>query len=175
MAMSAEGIEAVSCVVLTKVVVRLPPFHCTTEAETKLEPSTVIVKAESPSVALAGVKTIMAGTGLLMVKVAVFEVPPPGTGLKTVTSAVPAEAMSVGGMEAVNWVLLTKVVVRSLPFQRTTEPETKFEPSTVSVKPWSPARALPGVRLVMTGSGLLMLKTAMLEVPPPGGGLNTVT
>jgi hypothetical protein len=38
--------------------------------------------------------------------------------------------------------LLENVVVRADPFQSTTEPETKFEPFTVSVKAGPPAVAL---------------------------------
>jgi hypothetical protein len=64
-----------------------------------------------------------------MVKVNEFEVPPLGAGLKTVTVAVPAAAISaaeISAMSALTEPLL--VVGRLLPFQRTTEPATKFAP-----------------------------------------------
>ena len=54
--------------------------------------------------------------GAEIVKLRVFDVPPPGPGLLTVTLAGPAETMSLAGMEAVNFVALLKVVVRSDPF-----------------------------------------------------------
>jgi hypothetical protein len=91
---SAAVIAAVSFVPLTKVVVRLDPFHFTTEVETKLVPFTVRVKAELPLIAPLGAIVVIAGTGLLMVKVSEPDDPPPGDGLNTVTAAVPAEAMS---------------------------------------------------------------------------------
>ena len=71
--------------------------------------------------------------------------------------------------------LLTKLVVRSDPFHRTTDPETNPEPLTVSVKARPPAVALDGESEVIDGAGLLMVNVAPLDVPPPGAGLNTVT
>ena len=61
--MSVAGIAAVTCVALTKVVVRVAPFHLTTEPETKLLPLTVRVKAAPPAVALLGTRVVSAGTG----------------------------------------------------------------------------------------------------------------
>ena len=87
-----------------------------------------------------------------------MEVPPPGVGLNTVTLAVPATAMSEARIEAVSWVEETYVVVRSAPFQRTTEPETKFVPFTVRVNADPPAIAEEGLRLVVVGTGLLIVK-----------------
>ena len=83
--------------------------------------------------------------------------------------------MSAAGIAAVNWVEKTNVVVRFDPFQRTTEPATKLVPLTVSVKAAPPAVADAGLRLVVVGAGLLIVKVRALEVPPPGAGLNTVT
>ena len=102
----------------------------------KLVPVTVRVKAEPPAVADEGLRLVSVGTGLaaLMVKVSALEVPPPGVGLKTVTEAVPAVAMSAAVMAAVSWVDEPKVVVRFAPFQRTTEPLMKLVPVTVRVK-----------------------------------------
>jgi hypothetical protein len=53
-------------------------------------------------VAEFGEMSVRVGTGLLIVKVAALEVPPPGVGLNTVTLTVPPAAMSVAGMAAVN-------------------------------------------------------------------------
>ena len=53
-ATSAARIAAVSCVVLTKVVVRAAPPKLTTEVGVKPEPFTVNVNAREPAIALAG-------------------------------------------------------------------------------------------------------------------------
>ena len=97
--------------------------------------------------------------------------------MNTVTWAVPARAMSVDGIAAVNCVALTKVVVRAAPFQFTTEPLMKPVPLTVRPNDVPPAVALVGERLVMLGTGLaaLIANDAAVEVPPPGAGLITVT
>ena len=110
-----------------------------------------------------------------MVNVRELDVPPPGAGLTTVTSAVPAEAMSVAEMFAVTSIALTKNVVRLTPFHCTVEPGTKFVPNTVKANPAPPAVAELGDRLVVVGTGLLMVKVCAFDVPPPGVGLNTVT
>ena len=67
--MSAALIAAVSFVLLTKVVVRFEPFHCTTDVFTKFVPVTVSVKAGPPATALEGANVVSAGEGLLMVNV----------------------------------------------------------------------------------------------------------
>ena len=90
--------------------------------------------------------------------------PPPGVGLKTVTFAVPAVAMSLAGMAAVSWVLETKVVGRGLPFQRTTAPLTKFVPVMVRVNPPLPATVVDGLIVVIVGDGFVMVKVAVLDV-----------
>ena len=77
MAMSAEGIEVVNCVLLTKVVVRLPPFHCTTDPDTKFEPFTVSVKPAPPAVVLLGEIELIVGTGLPAGSSDVEALPPP--------------------------------------------------------------------------------------------------
>ena len=68
-------------------------------------------------------------------------------------------------------------MLRSRPFQRTTEALTKFVPFTVRVKAEPPAVAEEGLRLVMPGTGLaaVMLKVIVFEDSPPGEELNTVT
>ena len=138
-AMSAAGIAAVSRVAETNVVARFAPFHWTTELELKPLPLTVSVNATPLALAVVGLRLVVAGTGLLIVRVWALEVPPPGAGVNTVTEAVPATAMSAAGIAAVNRVEETNVVVRSAPFQSTTELATKPVPLTVSVKPDPPA------------------------------------
>ena len=67
------------------------------------------------------------------------------------------------------------MVGRSDPFQRTTDPLTKFEPLTVRVKAGPPAVAEAGLMLASTGAGLMIAKATSFELPPPGAGLKTVT
>jgi len=71
-------------------------------------------------------------------------------------------------------VLLTKVVARSLPLNRTTELLLKFVPVTVRVKLPLPAVLVVGLMLLSVGVGLLTIKLIASEFPPPGVGLNTV-
>jgi hypothetical protein len=73
-----------------------------------------------------------------------FEVPPPVLGLDTVIEAVLAVAMFEAGTVAVNCELLTKVVLRGVPFQSTADPETNPVPFTVSVKLGPPGAVAVG-------------------------------
>ena len=113
--MSAALMLAVNWVLDTNVVGRVVPYQNTVDAPTKPVPFTVRVKAGPPAVADAGLKLVMVGRGLLIVNVTVFEMPPPGALLSTVTPAVPPVAMSAALMLAVNWVLDTYVVARFDP------------------------------------------------------------
>jgi hypothetical protein len=136
---------------------------------------TVKVNAGPPAVVVAGLRLVVVGTGLLIVKVRELDVPPPGAGLNTVTEAVPATAMSAAVIIAVNRVEETKVVVRFAPFHRTIEPATKLLPLTVRTKSVPPAIVDVGLKLEFFGAGLLIVSVRALEVPPPGAGVNTVT
>jgi hypothetical protein len=111
----------------------------------------------------------------LTVKVWALEAPPPGGGFTTVTRAVPANAMSAAAIAAFTWVEEPYVVMTFDPFQFTVEPETKPVPFTVSVNAAPSAGVEAGLRPVVAGTGLLIVKVWALEVPPPGVGLNTVT
>jgi hypothetical protein len=175
LAISLAGIAAERLVPLLNIVVRFEPFHRTVEFDTKPVPLTDSVNAGPPAMAEVGLIAEISGSGLLIVKFMALEVPPPGVGVKTVTAAVPAAAMSLAGMAAVNCEALPKVVGRFAPFQRTTEPFTKFEPLTASVKPDPPAVAEDGAMPVSMGARLLMVNIAAFDVPPPGPGLKTVT
>ena len=90
-----------------------------------------------------------------MVNVAGLEVPPPGAGLKIVTTAVPGTAISDAEIEPRTSLLLTYVVVRLEPFHRTVDPFTNPDPYIVSVKPFPPAIAELGDREAIEGSGLI--------------------
>ena len=151
--MSDAGIDALNRVAETNVVVRFDPFQRITELETNPVPFTVSVNALHPATLLDGLRLVILGIGLLIVNVMELEVPPPLVGLNTVTWAVPATAMSDAGIDALNWVEDTNVVVRFEPFQRTTYPETNPLPFTVSVNAAPPAVAVEGLRLVIAGAG----------------------
>src|SRR5689334_24126003 len=69
----------------------------------------------------------------------------------------------------------TYVVVRSLPFQRTTDVETKFVPLRFKVKAGSLACLVSGEMVLSVGAGLFTVTVCAFEVPPPGVGLKTVT
>jgi len=66
---SLAGMEAVTWVALTKLVVRGEPLKFTIESVTKLVPFTVNVKAASPTFLLVGEMLVVVGTGLLTVNV----------------------------------------------------------------------------------------------------------
>src|SRR5439155_26693440 len=115
-------------------------------------PVAVRVNPAPPATALLGEIELSVGTRLLIVNVCALDVPPPGVGLKTVTGAVPAEAMSPARICAWSWVLLTKVVVRLLAFHRTTDEATKFVPVSVSVNVSLPTTALLGAIELRVGT-----------------------
>src|SRR5882724_2114757 len=167
-ATSLAGIAAVSCVLLTKVVVRFAPLARTTEPGMKPLPVSVRVKAALPAETLTGEIVESEGDGLLIVSVKAVEAPPPGAGFAAVIETVPEEATSLAGIAAVSCVLLTKVVLRLEPFTCTRDPFTKFEPFTVSVKVPLPTTTVAGDRLVSDGTGLLTVKVRDALAPPPG-------
>jgi hypothetical protein len=145
-AIDAAGTVAVNCVALVKVVAKAVPLSFTTEVLIKFVPVTTsetAVEAET----VEGWSMVNVGAGLaaaLIVNVCAPDVPPPGVGLKTVTEAVPAVAMSLAGTAAVNCVALPGVVTNATPFHFTAEVLMKFVPVTVSVKPAPPAVAEEG-------------------------------
>src|SRR3984957_10038299 len=93
-----------------------------------------------------------------------------------VTSAVPTVLRSEVGTVAFRLVLLMKVVGRALPFQRTTEVETRFCPVTLIVADGPPTVRLSGDAWPNTGaSEPTTWNVEKFEVPPPGAGLITFT
>jgi hypothetical protein len=140
-------------------VVREVLFHLTTDEEIKLLPVSANVNEELPFAADEGLIERATGTGLLLeviVNVSPEDVPPPGVGLKTVTVAVPADAMFAAGTIAVTLVAETYVVVRLVPFHLTTDDEMKLLPFTVKVNEALPAAAEVGLKEVAAGTGLLI-------------------
>ena len=102
---------------------------------------------------LGKVAAVVMVSGPDIVKLWAFDVPPPGAGLLTVMLAVPAVAMSFAKIDAVKLVALFRVVVRSDPFHRTVELETKLEPLTVRANPGLPAMAEFGLIPIIAGAG----------------------
>jgi hypothetical protein len=86
-------------------------------------------------------------------KVRLPDVPPPGAGVFTVTGIEPAAARSDAESVARSTVLLTNVVGRVAPFQRTTEVLTNPLPFTVSVRLALPATAPAGDSELIAGTG----------------------
>ncbi len=123
--------------------------------KTKFDPESTRGKPVPPSTAPAGERLAKVGSGLrkLIVSSAGFDTPPPGMGEKTVTSAAPTAVTSLAEISAWSSVLLTNVVGRSLPFQRTWEVAAKPVPLTLSVKAGDPAGMVSGRRLVIAGNG----------------------
>ena len=133
-------------------------FQRATEPTVKPEPLIVTTAVDEPMTVEIGSSCVMAGVPpppplVEIVNVSAPEVPPPGVGEKTVTDAEPALWTSAAVMAAVSEDEDTNVVVRLLPFQRTTEPATKFEPFTVRVNAPDPATRADGLRVVSTGTG----------------------
>ena len=102
---------------------------------------------------------------LAIVNVLAFDVPPHG--VTTLTEAVPAVAMREAGTVAVSWVE-EPLVVSAVPFQFTVEPETKFVPFTVSVKPEPPAVAQVGLSELIVGAALIVNVCAVDVAPAQG-------
>ena len=155
-AISLAVIVAVSCVLLTKVVARSAPFTWIRDPLTKLLPLTVRVKAAPPAITVLGEMLVSDGTGLLTVKVRAPLVPPEG--VFTVIDSEPATARSAAVSVAVNWVLLTNVVVRLAPLTRIVDALVKFEPVAVSVTGPLPAMADVGEIAVSVGLVALIVR-----------------
>jgi hypothetical protein len=117
----------------------------------------------------------MVGAGLFAVKFEGAEAPPPGAGLLTMTANDPAVAISGAVTAIVTCVALTNVTVLAALLNVPVAPLTKFVPLMVRVKAAPPAVALVGENDVIVGTGLLTVKLLVIEVPPPGAGLVTVT
>jgi hypothetical protein len=112
---------AVTCVLLTNVVARFDPFHCTVALLRKLAPFTVSVKPAPPALAEFGLRLEIAGVGMLTGNAVEVDVLPPA--FMTVILALPPVAISAAVTVAVNCVLLTNVVESAVPFHCTTAPE----------------------------------------------------
>lgn len=90
-----------------------------------------------------------------IVKLTVFEVPPPGAGFVTPTLTVPEAAMSAAGMSATSCDPPINAVATGMPFHSTAEVSTKPEPFTVSSKSAPPEAVRDGESPETPGVGLL--------------------
>src|SRR5204862_5144166 len=122
----------------------VPVANRAEQTEPQSIPAGALVTVPEPLPALT-TETASDGT---IVSVRAFEAPPPGGGLRTVTLAVPAAAISLAEIVARSCVRLTKFVGRLDPFHWITELETKLAPLAVRRKPGAPLaeyiRSLPG-------------------------------
>jgi hypothetical protein len=129
-AMAEAGSVAFNSVALTHKVASAAPLHSTVEEGTKPVPVRSSVCAADPATTLAGSTVAITGGGLLIMKFAAAELPPPGAGLKTLMAAMPPSARSIAGTVAVTEVSDENVVATAVPFQRTADPFTKPVPET---------------------------------------------
>ncbi|MDD5547787.1 MAG: hypothetical protein PHN74_02755 [Candidatus Pacebacteria bacterium] len=115
---------------------------------------------ESPAFLFVGDIDVVVGVGLYIVNVCVFDIPPPGVGLKTEMYALEVAAVkSLANIVAVSWVEFTNVVALFEPLNLTVEPETKFVPLTVRANWESPSVLDIGEISVVVGTGLLIVTT----------------
>lgn len=120
-----------------------------------------------PATPNAGDSDVKVGTGLLTVKVCVFEIRLP---LETEKVRAPVAALGVISklaIKLVELVTLTDLTVMPAPGLGLVRPLIKFVPvkTTSSVSKRLP---LTGERPVKVGAGKLTVKTWLVDVPPPG-------
>jgi len=173
-ARSAAVTSAVNCVELRNVVASVMLLKFTFEPMMKLDPVRVTVVLGLPTGTEVGLMLVNTGRGLMIVKVCGADVPPPGVGVTTVMMAVPTAARSAAGITAVSWVVFTKVVVRAVVLKSTVAPFTKPLPVRVRVVLGLPKGTEVGLMEVSTGTGLMMAKGRVAEMPPAGAGLTMV-
>jgi hypothetical protein len=145
---SDARIVAVRRLKFTRVVPRSTSFHDTFESLLKPMPLTVSRKPGLPAVAEKGLTLPMNGCGFWITTVNAPDCVP-DVMLTTSTLAVPVLATSCAKIVALNWVLLSKVVLRSELFHRIRESAANPLPVKVIVKVGLPAGAWGGSMLVM--------------------------
>ena len=142
--------------------VNVPSIDETTKANVAVCPAVI------GGLELGGV-TAKSDTGKLMLAV----VPPPGGGFETVMISVPPCERSLGSSVTFSSVELSKVVIRGLPFTRTTDSGVKPVPVTFKVSSRVPAGRLGGEMEPPPGCGLLTGSVIDCETKP--SGLVTIT
>jgi len=167
------------------VVTRSVPSQRTTELGTKFVPAMTSWKAALPAGAEGGVSEVMVGAEFI-VNVWPADVPPPGSGLKTVTAAVPAVAiLAAGTTEDVSEELEGFAQSANLAKKADKQPATKFEPATTNGNDGPPAPADDGAMPLSTGTGFVtgaalnvtatVLLLPAIADPEPGAFVRAVT
>jgi hypothetical protein len=115
--------------------------------------------------------------GAETVRVWAVEVPPPGAGVRMEIFKEPAGTKSAAGIVALSWLAETKLVVRADPLTWTMDVAEKFAPIAVNGMADPPAIAVVGLMPVSEGArfGATTARGREPEVPPPGGGVITLT
>jgi hypothetical protein len=167
--MAEAGTRAVIRVADTSVVVRASPLKFTTEPLRKPVPVTVRAKPALPATAVLGARLAMVGVGNVTVKEAALVAEPVGV----VTVITPLVA-PVGTVKVIVVLFATVKPVMTAPLSVTAVTFVKSVPVTVTTTVPS-ARPLLGVKLAMVGAGVVTVKVAGADVPPPGVGLVAVT
>src|SRR3989442_317464 len=128
--MSRAAIVTWSWVLLTKVVGRAAPFHCTTDAATKPLPLTVRVKSTPPAVKLLGASELsVGGGGSGALPVTIREMVSPSAAKLTFVVAV---ADVVGVKRTVTaWIAPSPARVKGLPATTLKGAEVDTAPETV--------------------------------------------
>jgi len=122
-----------------------------------------------------GTMLLKVGAGSLMVKLRLFEVPPPGAILVTEKLRGPVAALTPivkFAVKLVGLVIVIEFTVISEPASTLVVPLIKFVPVNTT---FSVCKRLPvaGAIFVSAGSGLFTLKVRFPEAPPPGPVLVT--
>jgi hypothetical protein len=99
-------------------------------------------------------------TAMRIVRSVLFEIPPPGLGVTTVTGKVPALVNCVAGITAVNWVELPKVVTSEVPLSCTVDCGVKLVPVTVRIVSGLPASTAVGEIELRLGAGFTTVTAA---------------
>jgi hypothetical protein len=152
-AASVAAISAVICSGLWKDVARGAPLKFTKELVTKFEPLTVKLNGFPEAGMFEGLIDEIIGEKADTGNSTDVEAPPPGSGLKTKTTAVPSLSISLARIFAFNCVELTNIVTRACPPKYTVAPGTKFDPMTCRVKAVSLAVVDGGESEEIMGTG----------------------
>ena len=102
------------------------------------------------------------------------EAPPPGDGFDTTISKAPPWARSLASKGSSIEVDVITEAVRGVELTSTIELATKPVPVMVTVEAALPDITVDGEIEMLLGCGFITLRFMPSDVPPPGGGVNTV-